>query len=683
MTEEEYQKFDEFLNTTRFDVRELMATKKRFEEVFNTLYDFMKMGFEEERVRKHPLYYSFHGTNDTVLEMQVRHFIVNMLFWYPMMKMHLADKLDESFIFDCTCPSRSDMMQYFNYKIIEPYRDRVSNEKMNLIFSDTLYRLGQISLDFNEIMAVSISIQTFMHLADEDGDFRDLREVYYHISEEEDKKYDAMRHEFNELIHTKLDPTLQPKEVENELHKRQKRLIELMKTIPNDLQPILNSGEGVKHKQLAELVIAGGLKPDMVGNTIPVPIDSNFLVDGINSVKNFYIDKQAGRKAVVANKTLMGNAGYFSTKIKKVTKDTRVDFSVFDCGTQHPIHYFVKDYSHLVIINRSYYALEEDPLNYKVVDARKDHHLIGKMILLRSPATCGLKHNKVCLMCYGEMSKINDGPDFNHGSFAAAISSNKQQQDMLSTKHLQTTNSVWIEFPEIFYTIFTLEASILAIHPEKIDDLKRWSIIVENKKLVEFDQVEFNSHTSQIILRDNYSKEEHIIEEKNGSEIFLYQDAIELFHTIPDGMILPLEELDDSLMLGMIMVENNELTKPLKNMQLLLDNNNHFGCTTIDEAVNTLADLMIQAEMNVLLVHGCMTLKNLIRLKDDIYQFPNFSSFKEQEYVMLKITDALVHNPSLSTSLSSQDLRKQLADPATYRKHAKASTDVQFRKSLV
>ena len=92
---------------------------------------------------------------------------------------------------------------------------------------------------------------------------------------------------------------------------------------------------------------------------------------------------------------------------------------------------------------------------------------------------------------------------------------------------------------------------------------------------------------------------------------------------------------------------------------------------------------MIEADMNVLLVHGCMTLKNLIRKRNNIYEYPDFSSWTEQDYVILKITDALVNNPSLTTGLSSQDLRKQFSDPATYRKHAKASTDVYFRKSLI
>ena len=146
---------------------------------------------------------------------------------------------------------------------------------------------------------------------------------------------------------------------------------------------------------------------------------------------------------------------------------------------------------------------------------------------------------------------------------------------------------------------------------------------------------------------------------------------------------LDIGKLDDDIMLGIIVVENNELTKPLKNMQALLDSKYHFECVTVDDMINRMADLMIGAKMGALLVHGSMTIKNLIRCKDDIFKTPRFSSYYEGEYTILTITDALINNPSLTTGLASQNLRDQFTNPATYRKHAKASTDVYFMKSLV
>lgn len=658
MTDEEFKKMDEFLNKTIFDVNVIMRSISEFQETYDLLYNYMKMGFEDEKVRKHKLNYKFSKDTNTY-SMEIRHFIVNMLFWYPMMKMEISNLLNKDFVIDCSCLNKKQIMKYFNYKIIEPYRSKVSSIELNQIFADTIYRLGQISLDFNEIMAITINIQTFIGL--EEGS-----------------------EEFSDLIHTKFATTMQPAEIETMLHERTERLVNIMKHTKNDLQPILNSEEGIKTKQLSEFAISGGLKPDMIGNTIPIPIDSNYLVGGLNSVKNFYIDKQSGRKAVVINKTQMGNAGHFAAKMMKVAKDTRVDFHTFDCGTHFPIDYFVADDAHLKIINRSFYYLPNDEGNLKVINYMKDKWLIGKMIKLRLPCTCGLRDNKVCPTCYGEMYKVNDDPMFGHGSYGAAISGNKIQQDTLSIKHLQTTRSITIEFPDKFYDIFKIDSATIIIDPSEIDEPNRWLIKIDNQNLVEFDQLEFNSYTNEIILVDKITGEEFSLIEKNGGDIFLYQDIIENFSQNNNFIELDIGKIEDELMLGIIIIENDEITKPLKNLQNLLDTKKHFNCyNDINAIINRAADLIIESDINVMLVHFAMVIKNLIRKEEDIYQYPNFSVSKDQPYVVLKLTEALIHNPSLTTGLSSQNLRTQLSNPITYMKHAKSTTDSFFKKSLV
>src|SRR5574344_785453 len=125
MTEEEFKEFDSLMKKTRFDVREIMSTKKRFTQVYDMLYNYMKMGFEEERVRKHPLLYSFDGNK--VYEMEIRHFIVNMICWYPMTKIGKPEDLDETFVLNCKCLNSGQIMEFFNDHIIEPYRDCVPN----------------------------------------------------------------------------------------------------------------------------------------------------------------------------------------------------------------------------------------------------------------------------------------------------------------------------------------------------------------------------------------------------------------------------------------------------------------------------------------------------------------------------------------------------------------------------
>jgi hypothetical protein len=76
----------------------------------------MRQGFEEERVRKHPLNYML---NDGVVrQMEVRHFIIHMMFWYPMMRLNKINKLDGNYILDCYDLSASKIMEYFDEWII-------------------------------------------------------------------------------------------------------------------------------------------------------------------------------------------------------------------------------------------------------------------------------------------------------------------------------------------------------------------------------------------------------------------------------------------------------------------------------------------------------------------------------------------------------------------------------------
>ena len=52
MTDKEYKEYHTFLNTTLFDVKEIFVSEKRWKQVHDLLYEYMKMGFEEEKYRR-------------------------------------------------------------------------------------------------------------------------------------------------------------------------------------------------------------------------------------------------------------------------------------------------------------------------------------------------------------------------------------------------------------------------------------------------------------------------------------------------------------------------------------------------------------------------------------------------------------------------------------------------------
>ena len=191
----DYPKFDEYLNSNVFIIQNEISTKEKYNKFFNTLYTFMKEGFEQERVRKHPLYYKFtDNPSEEVKQMEVRHCVTNLIFWKCFIKIDKTDNLNSTHIVDCTNLSSKYITEYINDKIILPHREDVSNKTMNRILSSLIHDLSKISLDFNPIMAMSINIRSFTDLAK-----RNKR--------------------FNELIRTNIEPVTQPKEIEDVLDK--------------------------------------------------------------------------------------------------------------------------------------------------------------------------------------------------------------------------------------------------------------------------------------------------------------------------------------------------------------------------------------------------------------------------------------------------------------------------------
>lgn len=268
---------DDFGNKV-INISEEMSDKHRYRELIETVFEYLRMGFEIKELREAPVYYRF-KEDGPVYSLQLRRFLTNLMFWHPMLTLGAIDDLDERYIVDATKLSSGYIETYFNENIIKPYRDRVSNKTLNKIIHDVLFNLNRISTEFNIILGLTINIESFIDVAN-----RNER--------------------FNEIIHTKIDDSMQPSEIEAHLNALMKEEIEILKEEDNVLKPMLRAGAGIKNKQLAEMSINVGLKPDLSGNTIPIPINTNLVTGGLQNVTNYYIDSIGGRKSLIANRTV-------------------------------------------------------------------------------------------------------------------------------------------------------------------------------------------------------------------------------------------------------------------------------------------------------------------------------------------------------------------------------------------
>lgn len=657
-----YDEFDSYLNNTIHIVHEILKEKKTFKSCFKKLYNYMKQGFEKPEVRKHPLKYKFTlDEKEPIRTMEVRHFITNLIFWYPFMKLDRFKDLNPTHIFDCSSPTLKYMCDYINTKIIIPYRTSIDTETINKGLDDLIFMARKINKDFGVIMATTLDMESFI----------DMREKYPR---------------FKELTETKLPPDMQPKEIEITLDNKLKEFINIINNDnDNNIKPFLITGVGINKGQLSQFAINGGLKPDIEGNVIPIPINSNYINGGLNSIQNFYIDGQAGSKPLILNKTVMGKSGHFSYKTMTLASNYRLSRTIHDCYSKRPINFLVATEQHLMKINGRYYIDKNGEL--KNINAFTDKFLIGETIKLRDPVTC-CAPDGICHICYGDLYYTNSDPYFHIGKFSATQYNNPIQQKILSSKHMLATNSNMLAFDENFYRFFILDNNKIKLNIESKEDFNLWYLVIhEDDYFVQDDlneNLDFNVYTEKISLINKKTKERIDIKEKQNHDMFFFGNIIDKFIKIYNtysGVLLSNIEEDESI--AIINIMNNELTTPLKNVMKLLDRSNHYDCNTIDEMVNKLVTLSIESGMSADAVHGSILIKGLIRDKDNILYPPNFKDEKTCEnYQILSVTNALLYNPSLTVSFAFESLHKQLINPLTYRKYKPSDYDLFFVSDL-
>lgn len=644
----------EIINTwanTIIIIESKMEDKKTYRKFLEKVYDDLKAGFEYKELRTCPVYFKFFE-EDEIKTMQLRHFLTNLMFWEPMITLEVT-KLNNDFIVDCTKISSGYIKSYIDNKIVIPYKNRIENKRMNIIIHDVIHNLSRISLDFNMILGLSINIESFINLS-------------------------KQNERFNEIIRTKIPENMQPSEIESTLNSLMYEQIDILRREDNVLRPMLNAGSGIKDKQLSEFAINGGLKPDLSGKTIPIPINSNFIVGGLSSIKHYYIDSIGGRKALIMNKKEMGRAGYFARKVNLLCSSVQLSKTEEDCGTLRPITVVIKTKKHLEKYIGRYARLLTSREYFMITGKETD--LIGESLLVRSPVTCA--SDKVCKMCYGNLASTN--ADISIGTYASTKVSEPVGQNILSTKHLLTTDSCAIEFEDKrFSDFFNIYGNTIVLDTE---DTNNYSLVIigENiHKIDEYEDLQYNNYISVFHVKNNVTGEMIEFADKELKELFLAETLVKLVKKKKEIYEIKLSDLDNLTELFIVEIENNELTKPLYNIIGVLCKADHNNCNTIDEMVQSLVDLLIESKIAAVAVHAEVLIRPLIRDVYEVLERPNFRKYvSENDYQIMTVDSALVKNPSVLISLSAQDLKRQLKSPLTFKKKDESFLDPFFKETL-
>jgi hypothetical protein len=259
---------------------DVLSSHKTYTYIYQQLIDMMKLGFEIEEVRKRPIHFKFHHKDKKVHILQANHFISNMILWSAFMEMDIVEELDETFIYDFTKFSMKSVVSYLEDRVLP--LGEIDFHSKNKVIDEIFYNITAVANAFCMLMGMSISM--------------------YDIIQAE-----KQCPEISEIIFGKIDPSLQPMEIEAELGRRADRLIELFSAIDCDLKPLLVSGKNISKGQFKEMFVKIGLKADINGNTIPMLIDANLVVDGLTKPSYQYIEAGSARKSLIMTKQKMGS----------------------------------------------------------------------------------------------------------------------------------------------------------------------------------------------------------------------------------------------------------------------------------------------------------------------------------------------------------------------------------------
>lgn len=423
-----------------------------------------------------------------------------------------------------------------------------------------------------------------------------------------------------------------------------------------------------------------------------MPINSNFLVGGLNNVPNFYIDSLGGRKAAISNKTSMGKSGHFSRKIMLLSTDIVLSKET-DCNTIHPLLIEIKTPEHLRRLTGRYCKSPRRlGSRYEMITANSTH-FIGTEVLLRSPITCNCKTG-VCHTCYGELSYTNS--DINSiGGLAGSKTTEPISQNILSTKHHLATTSKMIKFKDSFYNLFSINSNEIMLTEDNEDiDFSNYSLILLQDNIIAIDEYctdrDFNRFMSIFHVKNNKTGEIEEYMEEDEMDMYFSKEFNEIIEETRAKVInddqqkayeINLGNLETGMAIFAIEVENKEITKPLYDIMDLLDKDSHNGCSTVDEMAQRMVDLMIISKIDVMSVHGELLIKPLIRKGNDIIKFIDWGMYEAiNNYQILTVTRALIYHPSPTISISFQDLGRQLVNPLTFRKTATSFLDPFYKE---
>lgn len=636
-----------------------------YNHYFNSLTNLMVDGIE------HPYW---HGqgkvrvvfTDGEQCTLTLNDLLINFILWYcPIM---INEPISSKYLFWEKKITMKKVVEYLDANIVKPNKTRFSNRYLNNIIATCTDKFR---------VADSVSL----YLADTINLYDDVQLM-------------KACPRYRELLHLDLTGLAidKVKEVLTDATNEAVNIIENSKALMgyhHCLTSNFRTGEALNKKQFTETYIGIGTQADATGNVIPEIIKTSFINGGLSDIVPLFMEAARARKALILSHHNVGTTGAFARILKLCNMDTFLHQDPdYRCNTKNLEKITITDAQTLYRYNDRYYRFTPGGIEYILKDTDTD--LIGKTVYFRSPMTCAshAAGHGICYRCYGDLAYTNS--DINVGIIAAELLSSSLTQRLLSAKHLLETVIKKIIWCSDFERFFTVDVNQIILNPG--EDYRGYKMILKTDDLIT-DEDESDSDDISMFegASSNYYVTEFILETPTGERCLIRSEDSDKMvmtdmlndivtrklnkATDEDSISIDLNTIEGGLFV--VVIENSELTKTLGVINNIINKTSVTSSMNRDEILQKFIDTLNEANLELNAVHAEVILSNQIVSTRDMFKRPSWE-YENEPYKINALSTQLENHPSVTTSLSYQNVARQLYSAKTFRKHKPSSMDLFF-----
>lgn len=631
--------------------------KNNINDHFIWIMNIMKDGIETDKCQSMKVRVTF--TDGVSLTLSVFEYWFNLIFWTLPSESNM--EISSYYLFDTRAITKSSIKNYIDDLFIRPNRLALPFKELNNIIDDCLHKFKYINT-FALYLANTVNFEDTLDLM---------------------KKYP----EFNESVHLDLS-NVPIEDVKNIGQKYADLQIEYIKNSDHCLKDSFKAREGINPKQFKEVNVSIGSKPDGRGSVYPGIINKSFINGGVDDFVSYAMESSVGRTAQILSKINVGTSGSFARLLEINNIDTFLhpdpDFS---CNTRNFEEVYIFSDMWLKIYDMRYYRLNPDGIDY-CIDYKRDKHLIGKTIYMRSPMTCAsYAHGQgICRKCYGEMYHVIK--DINPGKIAAELLSAVYTQMLLSAKHLLESAVIALKWSEGFDNFFEVNMNLISV-AEGVET-KGYRMVVRNieyeedyddtigdavgvgygEYITSFDIVASNGKTTSIYTAD-------------ADQLYLTEDLNRLLNSkkakeLDDGSIsIDLSHVAALPAAFIIKIKNKELSRTLERSKHIINKKDVTSMYDRHQIIREFITTNLEGGLNVNAVHLEVLFANQMRDPDNLLEIPNWS-IPNVPYKILTLDGALTNNASITIALEYQKTARTLISPLSSKKIKPSRMDLFF-----